>query len=774
MSASVVLSAPLAQAQIVIPPGRQPPAEVTAPILEDDPSAPRIADIIVEGAQRTSPSSILLLLPFGIGDALTPQALDAAVKVLFATGLFADVRLSRRGDEVLIEVEENPVLNKVVIEGNKAVKDEFLLPELRLAPGQVLSESEVQADIQRLLTLYRRRGRFATRVTPEIIELANNRVNLIYKVAEARPSKIKIIRFNGNETFSKRVLEQAILSKEQKPYRFIGTGQSWDADRVDVDTELLRQFYLDQGFIDVEITSTISELAENAENFAITFDLRENTRWRRGELTIENRIESLDVARLERIVSKAKPREGDWLAVNRLRALSEVLADEISLQGINFFQVNFAVDRQATEGRADVRFFITPTPPVFIERIEIIGNHRTRDNVIRRNLSIVDGDPFNVTRINQSVRRVRALGFFADVSWRDRPGRAGDSRIVTIEVTERSTGGINLGLQYSDFFGVALAFGFGDSNFRGSGNSATLELSTGQEQQRVLLSYFNPAVRDSHIALGYDVNYEDTNFDELTYDLRSRGIGVTAGYAAGANWRHNFRLGTSEQWLYGVSSNASPYTLRRVGTRVTNSLRASFARDTTDNAFAPTKGTRLRFSLTHAGLGGDVGYNQASSSLRVFVPLSRRVTYATALSGGVIRSTGEPLTVTERFVLGGSLLRGFVYNGHGPYDSTHREFLGGESFYALKEQLNVALLSPEIGLSLTLFADVGSVFDINEPPLPAGDGNIIDSRSLRSSLGYGILWVTPIGPISFEFPRAQQYEPYDVRTDFLINIGTQF
>ena len=745
-----------------------------------------MTDIVIRGLRRTSLATALQYLTFEIGDPFDKEQLDESVRRLYASGLFRSIRMVQEGSELVILVEENAILNQIAYENNKILDDESLRIGSSLRSGVIFSRSRVQSEVQRLLLLYQRRGHFGAKIVPKLIELPENRLNLVFEIEEAEVTRILKIDFIGNQTFGHELLSNVILSREKKFYRLLDSVENWDPDKVEVDRSFLEDFYQGEGFLEVRVEWYLSELATDKSGFLLTFAIEEGPRFRLEAYELQNELETLSVEPYRRFVEKRSQQDRlDWVSLDSIRDIENELAVKLSREGYRFFRIEkieklHPEDDPAEEQldgprtpRITLTFKIRPAPPVYVERIEIAGNTLTADNVIRRRLLLTEGDPMNQTFLNQSIVSLQRSGFFERVTHSLEPGSEEDLVRLRIEVVERSTGSANIGLGYSDVSGGTLLLAYGERNFLGRGLSLQFETNIAQYTENYSLRFFNPSWNDTHVGYSFGASYTRRALRQLAYDFNSSAGYVGMSYRMTRHWRQSIRLTTRYDVVENIESDASPYIFLREGGRTVRTIRLGWVYDTRNNSLFPTDGTLFSVFTTKAGWGGDPDYGSVTTRLDYHFGVTEQTDASVGWRAGSIMKFEEDLTVSDRFLLGSQTLRGFRYAGVGPRDLTHDDALGGTRYWVASSQYNFPLgLPEEVGLKGFLYANAGLLEDIAEAPLP--DSVIVDSPKVRSSVGYGFLWRTAIGPIRFEFSRPQRYESFDRRQHFRLSFGTSF
>jgi outer membrane protein insertion porin family len=727
----------------------------------------RVEEIRVEGAQRIEAETVRSHMSIRRGDTANAESLDRSLKDLFRTGLFRDVTLHREGSTVIVRVVENPVINRLAFEGNGRISDDVLRDEVRLRPRVVYTPTQVQNDVQRIIDLYRRSGRFAARVEPKVIQLDQNRVDLVFEIEEGKATQIRKISFIGNKRFDDSSLRGVIQTKESTWWRFFG-GDSYDPDRLTFDRELLRKHYLKNGYADFRVISAVAELAPDQEGFFITFTIEEGERYKFGKIDVTTALRDLDPEKLkERVVAV----EGEWYDANAMEESVGNLSDAAGELGYAFVDVRRRVRRDREQRRMHITFNVREGPRVFVERINIVGNVRTRDEVIRREFQLVEGDAFNTAKLRKSRSRIRNLGFFEKVEIDNVPGSAPDKTVINIEVQEKSTGEISFGAGFSSSVGVLGDISIRERNLVGSGQDLSLSLRLAARQQRLDLKFTEPYFLDRELSAGFDLfsNTRDLQ-EESSFDRKELGTALRIGYRISEHWSQRWRYNLREDKVTDVDNDASLAIKEQEGEFVTSSIGQTLSYDTRDNRFASTEGIVFSYSNEFAGLGGDNKFimNQVRGTL--FFPVWEDVVGSVTAGTGYIFGIGDDVRIINRFFMGGSDLRGFDNAGVGPRDLQTDDAVGGKWFYNGSFQLTFPLGLPnEFGIKGRVFSDFGSLGGVD-----GSAGAVTDTGSLRAAIGAGLAWNSPFGPLSFDFSQAILKEEFDKTEVFRFSFGTRF
>ena len=735
----------------------------------------RVQSIEVRGNQRIEADTVRSYMLLQPGDIYDADRQDRSLKSLYATGLFRDVRISRDGGRVIVQVAENPLVNRVAFEGNRKLSDANLNAEVQLRPRSVFTSQQVQADRQRILDSYARRGRFATSVEPKIIELDQNRVDVIFEVQEGDAALVARINFVGNQNFSDSKLREIVATREQAWYRLFSSSDQFDPDRLTFDRELLRRYYLRAGYADVTITSATAELSPDRSGFFLTYTIDEGPRYRVGKVDIVSNLRTLSADVLRPIAAR-KLETGDWYDGDAVERVTTALQDNANLRGIAFVEVQPRVTRDREARRVDLAFDVNDAPRIFIERIDINGNSRTQDRVIRREFRVAEGDAFNAAQIRRSRDRLRNLGYFADVQVSSSPGSAADRAVLTTAVSERPTGEISLGGGYSTDAGFLLDAGIRERNLLGTGIDTRIGGTLAQRRSQLDLSVTDPYFLDRNLAVGADIFYIQRNLLSIaSYQERREGFALRMGYAFNDRLRQVWTYTLSNRTVFNVSDVASRYIREQQGTTLLSQVGQTLSYDWRDSLIDPRRGGQIRLGTDLAGLGGDVAYLRSRLDAVYHIPLEAYFgdpDYVLSISGGVgyLKDLfNKPDRIVDRFFLGGENLRGFRIAGVGPRDTSTSDSLGGRLLYTQSTELRYPLPLPaELGLIGRAFVDVGSLSQSATGP------NVADSASPRVGAGIGISWRSPFGLINIDLAQAVVKQRYDQTQVFRFGFGTRF
>jgi outer membrane protein insertion porin family len=760
-----------------------------------------ISTVIVQGNQRVEAETIRSYLTFSAGDPYDPGEINQSLKTLFATGLFKDVRIRRQYANVVVVVVENPVVARVRFEGNQDVDSDTLRAEVQLKPRSVYTQARVQADEQRIRDVLARQGLYDAQVSAQVIPLGGNRVEVVFQIGEGIKTKVKAIRFVGNDSFSASQLRFVITTKRTGWLSFLKNDNIYDPDRLALDRELLRQFYLKNGYADVQILSSNADIEpgrgglfnRDKSGFVITFQIYEGPRYRFGFIDIESALPSLDVGALSGALL-TKP--GKRYDIEKIQKTIEALTVKVSEQGYAFGQVQPRFDRDPTTQTINVTYVVDEGPRVYIERINIVGNYRTEDPVIRRQFRLAEGDAYNRLLIEAARKRLRALGFFKTVNIETEPGSAPDRVVINVVVVEQPTGEFSFGVGYSTVEGVIGDLSISERNLMGRGQYVRLGLAGSLERFQIDFSFTEPAFLGRNIAAGFDLFHKEVDLTNVaSFKQRDTGGNLRIGFPVANNTQLGLRYRLNREEIYDAARNASLAVKQAAddGAVIVSSLGYTLAYDTRNLPQQPTSGIFASISQDFAGVGGDVQYNRLILDTRGYYPVTNKITLVGRVQGGIIDPWGgEDLRLTDLFFKGGETIRGFERAGYGPRDACRdpttgarvpncsQDALGGKYFWATTAELRFPLpLIPEnLGMQGAVFVDAGSLWEPGEAAIQAvniDEGSFIqDSADVRLSTGVSLIWQSPLGPLRADLAEALLKADFDRTELFRFGASTQF
>jgi len=754
--------------------------------------AQAITGIIVEGNARVEADTIRAYMQFNAGERATDAQIDASVKALFQTGFFSDVRMFRRGSAVVVQVEENPLINEVKIQGNDELDDKKLKAEIQLKERTIFTRSRAQQDVQRIEALYRRSGYFNARVEPTLVPVSQNRVNLVYVVSEGSETGIETIQFSGNNAFSDNQLASVITTSESAWWKFFSTTDNYDPDRLNFDKELLRRHYLKNGFADVEIVSADANLLPDGSNFAVSFVINEGPQYTISNVAVNTGNTTINPEALQEAVQE---NVGDVYDASKVDKSVEQMTLEAGKAGFAFARAQPKIERDPNSRSLAITYDIDEGPRVYVERIDIVGNVRTLDEVIRRELNIAEGDAYNRILIDRARRRLTGLDFFEKIDIRQEEGSAPDLAVVVIDVVEKSTGTINFSAGYSTTEQAIGSISVSERNLLGTGNQASLSTSLSFKRQSVNASYTDPYFLDRDISAGFDLfaNRTDTT-DESSFTTQQVGGALRIGTRLDD---YNSIFGkyslTYRDISIGDIESASRAIREAEGADLISKVGLTYVYSDLDHPSRPTSGFRGKVEVEVAGLGGDVEWGRVDASAHYFMPL--------LFDGVVLKVEGnaghiEPfpgggkVPILDRFFKGGDSLRGFARSGIGPrqrneFNGTY-DSIGAITYGIGTLEVNFPLGLPEaFGVEGAVFSDFGTAFGAPEKSTDAGclnapapaDGNcevVGDGIAFRASVGAGLIWQSPFGPLRLDVAYPLMKEDFDKTELVRFSVGTRF
>lgn len=726
-----------------------------------------VKTIDISGLQRVERETVLSYLGIKQGEEVSQDTLDSAFKNLYATGLFSDIKMQTLKNGVLkITVEENPLIGERAFDGNDKLDDKILETEVQSAPNTLYSKAKVQQDVQRILEVYKRAGRYAVEVEPKIIKHDENRVDLIFEIDEGPEAKINKINFFGNRHYSSPDLQEVLMSKESRWYRIFSSSETYDAEKMNYDKELLRQFYTQRGYADFHVVSAIAELAPNKKSFILNFTLDEGPRYKVSEIKINSAIKELPVADFYKYVTF---KTGSWYNAKEIEKTVTALTEELGRKGYVFVEVEPELQRDLAKSELAVIFNIKEGERVFVNRINISGNSRTLDEVIRREFRLDEGDAFNVSKIQDSRRNIENLNYFSKVDIQSVPIDASKADI-DINLEEKSTGYFNIGIGYSTVDGALIQGGITENNFQGKGQQLSLNGNVSQRSKDYSLSFTEPYFLGRRLSAGADIFYGDEDYqDESSYDSSSMGGRIRLGWNYSDDLYQVVRYTLRQDEIMDVDADASYYIKKEEGKSTGSEIGQTLVYDKRDSAIRTKDGYYLSFGNDIAGLGGDEKYFRFDVKAYKFFTVSDYWTFKFYANGGyVVGYGGEEVRLSQRYYLGGNSLRGFAFGGVGARDKATDDSLGGNWVVYGGAEMSFPIGLDEVGIRGRTFFDIGAIGkpdDINTA--------LVDySSKPRASIGFGFEWFSPMGKIDIDFGFPIMKEDYDETEVFRLNFGT--
>lgn len=748
------------------------------------PSGPIIQAVKVVGSQRIEEGTIRSYLLVRSGDSFNQDRIDRSLKVLFATGLFQDVKITREGDTLVVTVIENPLVNRVAFEGNHKLNDDQLKGELQLKARSVFSPAMADADRRHILDLYAKRGYYNATVEPKIIRLDQNRVDVVFQIDDGQVTLVSRIAIVGNQAFSQSRLTDVIESREQRWWRFLSTSDQYDPARLNFDKELLRRFYLKSGYADFQVTDARAELSPDRSAFFVTYTISEGERYKIGQVTVNSSLRNLTGDDLKDLVPFT---EGDWYDGDAVGKTADAMEDAVRTRGFAFVSVKPRVTRHKENHTVDIAYDVGEGPRVYIERIDIVGNQRTMDKVIRRELRVAEGDAFNAEAIRRSRTRLTDLGYFQSVDVNNTPGSAPDKAVLTVSIAEKATGELSFGGGYSTDAGALVDVGLSERNLIGTGINASINGVLAQKRSSLTLSVTDPYFMDRNLVVGGDVFLIQTNYlGTQVYDERRVGFAVRAGFEYAEHLRQVVTYSLVERTVFDVESTASPFITNEAGRTTLSQVGTSLTLDYRDSRLYPHSGFVVEAGVDFAGVGGDARFIRENLNGSYYIPFDRWTgnsdwALKIAATVGNMTTIGGKDQIIDRFFLGGDNLRGFQTGGAGPHDAETGDPLGGRFIWTQTTELQFPLpVSADLGLTGRAFVDVGSLTDAtfhNTGSCVEADGTtcrINASAAPRIGAGVGVSWKTQFGLINIDLTPFVIRHTGDQTQIFRFGFGTKF
>ncbi len=756
--AGTMLATPVAAQQVA-------PPTVPAPAPEAAPAATTVQSITVVGNQRLEAQTIMSYLRLRVGQQYDRSVLDQALKDLAATELFKDFQITDNAGALTIQVTENPVINRVILEGNKRLKEDKIRPEIKLAPRQIFTRSKVRADVARIIELYKRQGRFAATVEPKMVSLDQNRVDVVFEINEGPKSKVRQINIIGNEKFSDGDLKDEMATKQSSLMTILSSNTSYDPDRLAYDQQKLRLFYLTNGYADFRVISAVAELTSNKQDFIITYVVEEGERYKFGDVDVKSEIRDFQPEMLKKLLPM---KTGDWYDAKQVEDTVESLSETAGLFGYAFADINPEFRRDPETRTMAITFNVAESPRTYVERIDVNGNTLTHDKVVRREFRLNEGDAFNSFGVKRTENRINSLGYFQEnLEIERKEGSAPDRIILETNVEEKPTGELSLSAGFSSIENFLLQASIRQRNFRGLGQQLQASVNYSSYSKSIELGFTEPYLFDRNISIGGSVYRRDLNsFNFINNDRRTTfqqvttgaqinaGVPLTEFMSFFARYSINFDDVTLDKDIYYFGDECDPlvagrYLCDALGNRTTSLLGYTLAYDDRDNRLRPTRGQSLSLSQDFAGLGGSVKYVRTRLSGSKHFNLGSRFILNLSAEGGYIypfggrpTPTSDKVRLTDRFFLGEPQMRGFDIRGVGPrvirygVDNSDPanpivvtdgnsdrgqidDALGGRAYYQGRLELDIPLGTgaKEMGLRPSIFVDVGSVFSVRRPQL---------------------------------------------------------
>jgi len=704
-------------------------------------------------------------------------AIQKSLKKLYESELFLESKIYQKKNDWIVEIKENPVIFDVKFIGNNKIDDDALSNETTLKKRSVFTKSKLQNDLKRINEIYLKSGRFLTKIDPKIIQKERNRIEVVFDIKEGPKAKIEDIYFVGNEAYPDSDLKEEITTQVSKWWKFLSSFDVYDSDRIEFDKEKLRRFYGTRGYADFNTISAIAQITPNKDRFYINFLIEEGIKYNVGEISITNQVEKFD----EDVLNKhIRIKEGKLYNSDLVEKTIEKMVNVMSQKSFAFAHVEPVLTRNREKKTIDINFVIKETPPIYINEISITGNVRTLDKVLRRELRVREGDPYNVTKINRSKQRLQNLGYFEQVEFETDRIENSDKVNLKVKVKEKKTGELSLGLGYSTVDQLTTSIGIKENNLNGTGEKLGFSVQKSFASFSGEVNYTKPYFMGRNIAVGFDIfQYELSKRNTLVYDQSSSGVTLRGNYSMTEYLTHQLRYSLSSQEVSNVDSNVSIAIRNLEGDFVSSGVGQTFLYDKRDNRLKPTSGYYISLSQDFAGIGGDIKTMKYTGSAGYYIPTFNEEFVLKLLArGGLIDGIGQDVRSNYGFYLGGNSFRGFRYAGLGPRyvengSADNGSSAGGKAYYVGTAEFLFPLgLPKELGINGVLFSDTGTLKGVDQ--VNKNDSQIVDSGAIRSSYGLSIVWSSPMGPIRLDFSKIAKKEDYDETQNFRFSFGTNF
>lgn len=731
------------------------------------------SNVSVEGNQRIETATILTYLGFGQGEAVTAGAVNDAGQRIRATGLFESVDVVPQGRTLVIRVVEFPTVNRITFEGNSRVRDAELSAVVRSQPRRVYSPTQAEADTAAITQVYADQGRINATVAPRIIERSDNRVDLVFEVFEGGLTEVERISFVGNRAYGENRLRRVLETKQAGILRAVIGRDTFIADRVAFDQQVLTDFYQSRGYVDFQVQNVDVSLTRERDAYLITFNVQEGQKFEFGDVFVSSEVADADPAIFEDALRLRTGVTYSPELIERDIARLELLAIR---QGLNFVRVDPRITRNDRTLTLDVEFVLVNGPRIFIERIDIEGNNTTLDRVIRSRFDVVEGDPFNPRQIRESAERIRALGFFGNADVDAREGSSPDQVVIDVDVDEAPTGSLSFGGNFSTDNGFSLLAKFNQRNFLGRGQALSFNLQAGADSTSFSFGFTEPRLLGRDLSFGIDAAYQTTNSQNAQYDTTTGLLRPRIGFPVSENGRVSLYYAYEYTDInnYSPSGASSPFIDADVaaGGIGTNALGYNYSYDTRRTGLNPNAGVLFQFGQEFGF--GDASYIETTAEVTAqTLVLSEEVTLRATLEGGYLSYTSGDSRITDRYFLSSRTMRGFQAGGVGPRDLVSDDALGGNAFAVARLEAEFPLgLPEEYGISGGLFLDYGSVWDVGSGA--DASNTLYNDFTPRTIAGVSVFWDTPIGPLRFNYTEPLDVQPGDETKQFDVTISTDF
>ena len=724
-----------------------------------------IDSIRVDGTQRIDNETVISYANISKGDVYSEEIGNNVLKSLFETNLFSNIQISFKENILNIKIQENPTINLVKFSGNSKINDEDLVIEIALKERSVYSRSKVKKDIEKMLTLYQRAGRLSTEINPKLEMLDNNRVNLTYEITESDIAKVSNIIILGNSVFSKNKIKSLMRTKEKTLLRFLSSSDNYDPDKLEYDKQLITEFYNNNGYPDFNFTSSIAQLKANTNNFEIILNINEGDKFNFGVIDVESKLKKIDPQYVKAILPI---KQGNIFNRSLLQDSIEQLKELAQLQGYSFIEIDTNLLDGNEVNTVDINLIINEGPRVYVNKVNISGNTRTVDKVIRREIALTEGDPYNKFSINYSKDSIRALNFFNEVEINEVRTDFTDKINLEVNVEEKNTGEASIGAGYSSSADASLNLGLRENNFLGKGQKVKFDTSFSNRRTAYDISITEPYFNNKPLSLTSNIYSNFTDPANVNYETEDLGFGLSSSFplAPDRYLELRYSLFTSK---IKANSNATAYENALSGTDTVSSLGYSLSFDRRNSRYKPSNGFNFKLSQDLAGLGGDSYFYRNNFEFNYYKRLSKRFIGAYKLQGGNINGYNDKYSpLSSNFKLGGKKMRGFKSGKIGP--KLGNSYTGGQYFYLTSLETNIDLNIDAFDITTTAFIDVGSVWGLENPAY----GSIDDEHEARSSIGVNFNWDSAIGPINVIYANIINSNTNDTTDNLYFDIGYNF
>jgi len=741
--------------------------------------AQTVQSIVIKGNKRITPETIRSYLELRPGGRYDPFLVDESLKSLFSTGLFKDVQISRNGGTVIVIVEENPIVNRVAFEGNRKIKDEQLAGEIQLQSRSVYSQTVVQRDLVRILASYRAIGRYGASVDPKIITLPDNRVNVVFEINEATKSRISSITVIGNQAFTDSTLHGLLSTKESGLLTLLNRKDVYDSNKLESDQEILRRFYLSKGYADFRVLSAVADFDQSRNAFFITITVDEGQKYSLGDVEVHSSVVSVDPEMLRQVL---KTHTGDVYNADLVDKSLEELTFTLSAQGYAFAQVRPRGTRDPDNQLIHLSYIIEEGARVYIEQINIRGNTRTLENVLRREFDFAEGDPYNSVLINLAKKRLEALQFFESVRISRNPGSSPDRVILVVDLVEKATGDFSIGFGYQSDAGLVGDVRLSETNFLGRGQQVVLALRKGQRLSDYEFSFTEPYFLERRISAGFDIFRKTIDRTRSSgYESFTNGGRLRLGFKMSDHLYINTRYFYEDRSIdLDTGSYISPVILFSDQDTVTSGVGYTITHSDLDNVRIPRNGHFTQFKQDFTGLGGEARYMRSEVEATIIREIHGDFIGFIKLRAGHVIGFGDDVNIYDTFFMGGDLVRGFAVRGLGPryVDGVDDSSIGGTTYFGATAEIRFPLpmIPKDFGMFGAVFADAGTLFDVGEigSLSAAQKAKIFDDVDIRSSIGLGVIWHSPFGPIRIDYGYALSSTNYDDKQSFRFGTASRF